>query len=194
MFRNIRRLFSGTFSWGALLLEFVSIILAIYLGNLATDWHEKSNKQKETREALAYICEEIQSNKNRLSYTRNYYRRVVFLIDSLAQLDQFEKLFELEEFYNINPPLVETFAFEIAKADGNLSQIKFEQSASINLLYNHIHSLERFVEMAQQSIVKHELNTKDDWETIFYLLKEPVELFFRDLKNFEKWNLCVDGN
>ena len=87
MFRNLARKIFGGFSVRILLLEFFSIAIAIFLGNLATDWNQKRIKRIEAREALKLMCEELDQNYQDLLPYKKYYHRMLFLLDSLEAID-----------------------------------------------------------------------------------------------------------
>lgn len=192
MFRNLSRLLFGQFSWSVLMLEFLSIILAIFIGNLVTNWHEKSAKEQEAVEAVSFICEELEVNYSRMDRTQKYYDRVLFLMDSLEMISQLNQLREHPDYQGINPPLLQSYAYEMAQANGALAFIDFEQYAAVSVVYAHIESYNLILSEIQGILLRREIQEYNDWINIFYFLKQPTDLFLRDFPDLEPLGLCVE--
>lgn len=187
--RLFRKLFSE-FSFGMLFLEFISIILAIFLGYLATNWNENRIEKKEAREALALMCDELTQNYNNLQYYQSYYHRMLFLVDSLDAIGQFDTLFEMEEYHSINPPIVYTFAYEMAKTSSKLANINHEKAITIFMNYESLMGLQRSIEQAQSRILANQLEDVRDWKLVLNFLREPIDLFFRDYPLLHEKEVC----
>lgn len=126
-------------------MEFVSILLAIYLGNLASDWSKESSERDAASKSLNLICKELNKNHEELQYYRKYYNRMLFLLDSVESIGEFEKFNELKEYQSINPPGIYTFAYDIAESSGRLGNVAHEKAVAIAWIYMSLKGLNRII-------------------------------------------------
>ena len=190
--RFTKKLFSE-FSLGIFFLEFISIILAIFLGYLATNWNENRIEEKEAREALELMCDELTQNYNTLQDYQKYYHRMLFLVDSLDALGQFDTLFKMEEYHSINPPFVYTFAYKVAESSGKLGNIDHKKATLIYRNYLSLRGLEESIEMVQVQLLTGKLEGVDDWRMAFNFFREPIDLFFRDFPLLQQEGICTSS-
>ena len=190
MFRKLTRRLFGEFSLGILVVEFISIIIAIFLGNLATDWNQNRAQKREAREARISMCEELDQNYRNLKPYQVYYHRMLFLLDSLEAIDRFEALFEMEEFHNINPPLTFTFAYDMAKGTGKLANIDHRQAITFYTVYAHLQGLKETIELTQSQLFSGGIEEAHQWRTTFNFYRESVDLFFRDYPLLQQAAVC----
>ena len=189
--KRSRKLFHGI-SFGILLLEFVSILLAIFLGNLASDWSKEASERDAASKSLSLICMELNKNYDELQYYRKYYNRMLFLLDSLESLDEFEKFYEMEEYQSINPPAIYTFAYDIAESSGRLGNIDHEKSVAIARIYLSLKGLNKIIEEIQVMVLKRELNDSQAWRSSLNFLKQPIDLFYRDYPMLQSYQVCPE--
>lgn len=190
MFRNfIQKLFKE-FSVSILLVEFFLIVVAIFFGNLATDWNAERVKQAETAEALQLMCDELQQNYHNLLPYREYYQRSLYLLDSLDSIGEFEQLFEHREFQGINPPIVYTFAYEMAKNSSKLANIEHEKAKVVFRNYLHLEELLRTIEQTQQQLLVSDIEGPDNWNMVLNFYRESIELFYRSYAQLQKGGIC----
>ena len=188
-----RKLFEG-FSIGVLLLEFVSIIIAIFLGNIASNWHYQSQQNREAQQALSQICEELSQNYENLLYYRNYYVRMLTIMDSLETIGQPDSLLTSKEFKNINPPWVRTFAFDMAKGSSKLANIEHEKAALIDLQYIHLRGIENTTTQMQSQLLNGDSIDLKSWRTAFNFYRQSTNLFYRDYELLENAQVCGTQN
>lgn len=193
MFRNLSRKLFGGFSFKVLFFEFVIIVMAIFLGNLAADWSEHKNKKREAQESLELMCEELAQNYHNLKYYQQYYHRMIFLMDSLEAVGQFETLFDLPEFKSINPPLIYTFAYEMAKSSSKLANIDHQKAMTIYRAYTALQGLSETIEQSQFRLLSGEIETAQNWRMTFNFYREPIELFYRNYPLLQKRGVCQDN-
>ncbi|MDW3647101.1 MAG: hypothetical protein R8P61_08565 [Bacteroidia bacterium] len=191
--RRSRKLFKGI-SIGILLVEFVSILLAIYLGNLASDWSKESSERDAASKSLNLICKELNKNHEELQYYRKYYNRMLFLLDSIESIGEFEKFHELKEYQSINPPGIYTFAYDIAESSGRLGNVAHEKAVAIARIYMSLKGLNRIIEEIQVIVLKGELNSPRAWRSSLNFLKQPIDLFYRDYPMLESYKVCTGSS
>jgi len=186
-----KKLFKGI-SVGVLLLEFLSILVAIFLGNLAADWNKESNERKEAQKSLALICKELDKNHEELEYYLKYYHRMIVLLDSVEAINEFEQFFELDEFQHINPPAIYTFAYDIGQSSGRLANIEHEQAVVIARVYLSLQGLQKIIEESQLRVLKGELEGPEAWRQTLNFFRQPIELFYRDYPMLNSYKVCPD--
>ncbi|MEL6256156.1 MAG: hypothetical protein AAFR87_29395 [Bacteroidota bacterium] len=190
--KRSRKLFNGI-SFGILLLEFVSILLAIYLGNLASDWSKEASERDAATKSLTLICKELNTNYDELQYYRKYYNRMIFLLDSVESIGEFEKFEYLEEYQSINPPGIYTFAYDIAESSGRLGNIDHEKAVVIARIYMSLKGLNRIIEEIQVIVLKGELNSPQAWRSSLNFLKQPIDIFYRDFPMLGSYKICPES-
>ncbi len=190
MLRNVLHRLFKNFSLRIFLAEFILIVVAIFLGNLATDWNNKRLTEQETQEALELMCEELEQNYHNLTYYRKYYPRSLDLLDSLTKIGKFDEMFSSEGFHGINPPAVYTFAYEMAKSSSKFANIGHADAKVLYMNYVYLDDLRWTTEQAQQRLVSGEMERPDDWQVIFNFYREPIELFYKNFAVLQERCIC----
>jgi len=194
MFRNLRRKLFGNFSIGVLFVEFISIVIAIFLGNMASNWNNNRIQAKEAEEALQQMCVELAQNHSNLRYYYNYYSRMLTLMDSLAAIDQIDKLTTMKEYQSLNPPIIYTFAYEMAKSSNKLADIKHEKAIYLFHTYSALEGLKETNTNSTALLLNNQIETAIDWSTSFNIYKEYLEYFYKKYEQLEEKEICSSNN
>lgn len=125
-----------TTGWTGLLIQMIMIAFGVYLGMLANDWSTKRKEQREVKNGLQSIANEITFNKNFLEGRLEYYKQVVTVLDSLVGVRGAEAPIEgIPGFRGINPILLRNSAFELAQSTQVLANMDYQLAESLSLLY-----------------------------------------------------------
>ncbi len=157
---------------------------------MATDWNAQRIKEDETAEALQLMCDELRQNYHNLQPYQEYYQRALYLLDSLEAIGEFEQLFEHREFQGINPPIVYTFAYEMAKNSSKLANIEHEKAKVVFRNYLHLEELLRTIEQTQQQLLVSDIEGPDSWNMVLNFYRESIELFYRSYAQLQKDDIC----
>lgn len=122
--------------WTGLLIQMIMIAFGVYLGMLANDWSTKRKEQREVKNGLQSIANEIAFNKNFLEGRVEYYKQVVTVLDSLIEVRSAEAPIEdIPGFRGINPILLRHSSFQLAQSTQVLSNMDYQLADKIALVY-----------------------------------------------------------
>ncbi|MBD3367137.1 MAG: hypothetical protein GF405_03040 [Candidatus Eisenbacteria bacterium] len=163
---------------GILALEIVSIMLAVALGFLVTEWREGLADSRRSRAALNAIKAEISMNREHLGDRVPYYAHLVSELNELAAIDG-EAQFtggELDGWRGLNPPFLHQAAYEAASATGALSHMDFDVVSRVAEAYLAQEMVDSTFDWALQSALTGQLETRSDAQRAFYLMLEASQL------------------
>lgn len=122
-------------SKGFLVIEFVSITFAVFLGFLLTEWRTSKANAELADGALHAIATEVAFNERQFSNRVAYYKRVVAEFDSLDAIGEPIRVENLREWRGAAPPLLRNASYEAALNTGALSHIPFETANALATAY-----------------------------------------------------------
>ncbi|MGB0649637.1 MAG: hypothetical protein ACPGQT_01870 [Rhodothermales bacterium] len=120
---------------GFLIIEFISITFAAFLGFLLTEWRTSQAQAQQAEGALKAIATEVSFNERQFSTRTSYYKRVVAEFDSLQAAGTRVRIEDLREWRGAAPPLMRDASYKAALSTGALSHIPFETANALATAY-----------------------------------------------------------
>ncbi len=152
-----------------LIIEMISVIVAVSLGFLVTEWRE--GRQNTHRSALAVdnIITEIQKNRSQLDVRIPYYKVMVATLDSIATIHEDEPfdVAVVPGWRGLFTPILRRASYEVAFSTGTFSYIEFWKADSIAQVYLLQEMVMDANRWAQQSVLSGEVDTWADVQRIF---------------------------
>lgn len=124
-----------SFSPGFLVIEFLSITFAVFLGFMLTEWRTSRANTDLADGALKAIASEVAFNENQYATRTAYYRRVLAEFDSLKAAGQVIQIDSLKEWQGAAPPLLRNASYEAALNTGALAHVSFETANALATAY-----------------------------------------------------------
>ena len=127
----------STFSWGVLIIEMVSITLAVVLGFMLTEWRESRDNDHLANGALDAIASEVRFNLEQIDVRTDYYRSIVRQVDSLRAARPGTTILprDLQGWQGAAPPLLRRASYEASIATGAFTYIPFDTTNDIATVY-----------------------------------------------------------
>ena len=161
-------------SAGQLLVEVLSITVAVVLGFAATEWGERQRDLAAGQEALAAVERELRANHAAVSRSAPYYRTM-----TAALVDEVESngdgpldASRIEEWRGLSPPLVRSASFQLALNTGALEHIEFAVADMLSGTYEVQSNLTLAIDQALAAMVAGDLARFSDWLRVTALLSE----------------------
>ena len=101
-------------SFITIIIEVISIILAVIIGFIVNEWREDYNNKRKAESALSRITMEIGQNQLQLQSKQPYYQKMDTVFDSLVLINA-EFVFDTEAipgWEGLKPPTLSTSSFE----------------------------------------------------------------------------------
>ncbi len=170
LFKRLRN--SSPQSFG---LELLSIVIAIVLGFIVTEWRESRQEAKKAKLALHRIAQEVELNRDAISNMLPYYETMLHRIDSLGH-DSLEISTDLQGWQGINPIALQSSAYQLAMQTGLLSNIDFEMATAISLYYVICEEYGNTSSFARQSLLLGQLETGHQYYTVLELFRQHCQV------------------
>ena len=164
-------------SLNTLLVEVLSIIIAVILGFVVNEWRENMNNKVKAQAALSKIAIEIEQNKKQLTEKQEYYRQMVNVLDSLnsAKEKNIEgKISSLPNWKGFNPPLLSSSSFKTASTLGVFSYIDFDTADQIAKVYLLQDVLQQLGTTTINSLITGQIKNSDTVKLIFVIHLELI--------------------
>lgn len=121
-----------------LLLEVLLISLGVFLGLLASNWHEAREHRANARAALRNFLDEIQLNRGAIERNRSYHetlaRQLTEFLSSSEPMTE-SRFHEVVDFKGLRPVIFEHTAWDLALATQSLSYLQPRLAFDISKIY-----------------------------------------------------------
>ncbi len=157
-----------------LIIEFISIIMAVILGFVVNEYRENHNRKLEADLALKRISKEIEQNDSLLVKGEKYFSRMVFVFDSLITNNPNAPYDEksIPGWQGIGAPGLSSSAYKTAVSTGIFSFVDFETADIISRLYLIQDKIDQFNTEALNSTVKLEILNNQSLKILFNIYRE----------------------
>lgn len=164
-----RRLVRGIkkFTFSSFLLELISIVIAIVLGFIVTEWRADQLEKKKAKEAVVLISKEVDQNKATILAALAYYTTILEQIDSIG-VEKIQAPGELADWRGMNPIALQATSYKMALQGGLLSAIDFEDATAISQYYTAVEDLHSTNAYGRQSLLMGKLESTQE----NYMLQE----------------------
>ena len=187
MFRLIRKGMKGL-SFSVLFIEFISIVMAIFLGFIAANWQEGRQNRKKAKDAMQMILAESKRNQAEVADKLPYYKRVLVEMDSLYQVDGIVdfSLNQLPSWNGMNPPFLQDAAFQLALSRGTLSHFDLETAEAISQLYEIQEAFEQTVDFTTMNILAGNIDSPSGWYEALNFFQQHCQVYSWFYEKMEK--------
>ena len=161
-----------------LIIEMVSIIIAVALGFFVTEWREDIRNARRAEDALTSITAEIIMNRAQLAERVPYYELISAALDSLV-VDHAAEPFSgpsIEGWHGLNPPFLYGAAYEVASATGALSYMDLRTANLVATVYLAQEMVEDTSDWTLQAVVTGQLETYADAQRVFAFMQETSRI------------------
>lgn len=165
-------------------LELLSIVIAIVLGFIVTEWRESRQETKRSKAALVRIAQEVDLNKDAIENMLPYYEHMLQQIDSLGR-DSLNVASDLKGWEGINPIAFQSSAYQLAIQTGLLSNIDFDMATAISLYYAACDDYGSTSGYARQSLLLGQLESGDQYYTVLELFRQHCQVLLYLTKHLE---------
>lgn len=155
-------------NFGPLLIEVVLILLAVLLGLVANEWRMARAEEAQAKNALRYIKNELQSNKEQVDKLIPYHSSLRDSLRALGSLHLGRKTnISLTDIRKAMPqgfssPLLEKTGWELANQTGSINHVDFQIAATLSKLYNLQDFCQgKFEKVADNLYIASNINLKD---------------------------------
>ncbi len=164
-------------SFVTIIVEVVSIILAVIIGFIVNEWREDRSNNVNAESALNRITTEIKQNLLQLQSKQIYYQKMDSVFESLV-LANAEFVFDIEAipgWRGLNPPTLSTSAFETATTIGIFSLIDFETADHITKIYLLQNALQQLNTNTLNSLISGNMYDYKSFAMYFTLHVEMID-------------------
>jgi hypothetical protein len=171
---------------GSIILEAISIILAVLLGFIVNQWRENHNEKKRAEAAFQRILQEIGQNRAHLEEKQNYYLKMTGLLDSLMALPKpFHTPDMSTGWRGINPPVLSESAFQTASSTGVISSFDFHLAERISKIYSIQDDLQKLTTASLNSTITGDLNNYQSLSVTLIIYLELIRSWMGAAGSFE---------
>ena len=173
-----------SFSPAVLLVEFISITFAVFLGFLLTEWRTDRSNAAMAEGALQAIASETAFNQQQVEGRVAYFRAINAQFDSLRATGQAVSLDKVTGWTGAAPPLLRRSAYDAAMATGALGHAEFKVTNDIATMYAMQGYMETFIEATMVQLMDREAVTAESIEYIFQVfidISPEVVRFYREV-------------
>ncbi|NRB50839.1 MAG: hypothetical protein HRU41_24430 [Saprospiraceae bacterium] len=156
-------------------LELLSIVIAIVLGFIVTEWRESLQEAKKAKLALYRIAQEVELNRDAAAHMLPYYEKMLHRMDSLGR-DSFNVNSDIKGWEGINPIAFQSSAYQLAIQTGLLSNIDFEMATNISLFYVACDDYGITSSYARQSLLIGQLEQGYQYYTLLELFRQHCQV------------------
>ena len=178
-------------SFNTVLVEVVSIIIAVVMGFIVNEWRENLNHKSNAKEALRRIAIEIEQNRLQANKKQKYYKSMISAIDSViaehGTADFNIKL--IKGFKGINPPLLTSSAYKTASTIGVFNHIDFDTADNISKVYLLQDKLQEFASIPINSMISGELFNYQSFKLVYIIFNEYISGLVVSYENILAKNL-----
>jgi len=182
------------FSIGNLLIQIISVVLAVVLGFIVNQWRENQATEKKVKLAMKRISTEMMLNADQVNLRLPYYTKMYSTLDSLIIRNGDKELnnSDIKGWLGLNPPILASSAYDVASTTGLFANMKFEQAENFERIYHIQKVFEQSVNYAIESYIDGKLDKSSTWSKIFHtqyeigndLVKQYDTVFTTTLKPF----------
>ena len=117
-------------NWGKLGLEFLSIIVGIFLALLANDYYQKLQNRKLGKQAMGHIRQEIMANKSEIETKLPHVKAIQNLVQQYTDLEGRSLMIIIGEMnqqmgHGFEMPVLQRGEWESAKSSGIVKHIPY---------------------------------------------------------------------
>ena len=156
-------------------LELLSIVIAIVLGFVVTEWRESLQEAKKAELALYRIAQEVERNRHAAAHMLPYYEKMLHRMDSLGR-DSFNVNSDVKGWEGINPIAFQGSAYQLAIQTGLLSTIDFEMATGLSLFYAACDDYGTTSSYARQGLLLGQLAQGHQYYTLLELFRQHCEV------------------
>ncbi len=156
-------------------LELLSIVIAIVLGFIVTEWRESRQEAKKSKAALLRIAQEVALNSDAIENMMPYYVQMLHQMDTLGR-DALNVASDLKGWEGINPIAFQSSAYQLAMQTGLLSNIDFDMATAISLYYAACDDYGSTSGYARQSLLLGQLESGDQYYTVLELFRQHCQV------------------
>lgn len=157
-----------------LLIEMISIVVAIILGFGVTSWGDGRRDRKRAEVALERIHQELEANRQGLAHAAPYYSEISERLDSLVRADGDGGLetTPIPGWRGLSPPAIRSASFSVATSTGALEHVDFEVADQIAIAYEALDDFSTSLDQALANAMAGGFTQKSDWLVALSLLAE----------------------
>lgn len=156
-------------------LELLSIVIAIVLGFIVTEWRESRQEAKKAKLALHRIAKEVERNRDAVDRILPYYEKMLNQMDGI-QTDTLNVVSDLEDWQGFNPIALQSSAYQLAMQTGLLSNVDFEMATAISLYYTACDDYMTTSSYARQSLLLGQLESGHQYYTVLELFRQHCQV------------------
>lgn len=156
-------------------LELLSIVIAIVLGFIVTEWRESRQEAKKAKLALQRIAQEVELNRDAAASMLPYYEDMLNQMDSLGR-DSLNVASDLNGWEGINPIAFQSSAYQLAMQTGLLANIDFDMATAISLYYAACNDYGSTSGYARQSLLLGQLESGHQYYTVLELFRQHCQV------------------
>ena len=165
----------GSFSFGVLAIEMVSISIAVVLGFAVNEWRASIADDVLAENALTAIASEVQFNHLQLTKRIEYFQHIVSQVDSLERVhpDRVVTEDELEGWTGAALPLVRHASYDVLISTGAITIIPFETANQISTMY----AVQGFVEHVVLTVMRNFMTPPEQsLESAIFMLRRLIDI------------------
>ena len=171
--RLVRRIKKFTFS--SFILELISIVIAIVLGFIVTEWRAAQLEKKKAKDAVYLISKEVDQNKATILAALSYYTSILEQMDTIGT-ENIEAPSDLADWQGMNPIALQAASYKMALQAGLLSAIDFQDATAISQYYTAVEDLHRTNAYGRQSLLMGKLQSTQENYTLQELFRQHCEV------------------
>lgn len=171
--RLVRRIKKSTFS--SFILELISIVIAIVLGFIVTEWRAAQLEKNKAKDAVYLISKEVDQNKATILAALSYYTSILEQMDTIGT-QNIESPNDLADWQGMNPIALQAASYKMALQAGLLSAIDFQDATAISQYYRAVEDLDRTNAFGRQSLLMGKLQSTQENYTLQELFRQHCEV------------------
>ena len=171
-----------------MLVEMLSITLAVLLGFIVNEWREEQRARREAQIALDHVIQEIECNQMQLGERSEYYRSILTQIDTLG-VGHWEEPFSvgsIENWKGVFPPVIRLASYRAAMATGALPHLDFRISDQLAMAVISCETVQDVLTWSLRGVMTGDLETWGDAHRVFQMLWETSQIGNTTLGNVLK--------
>lgn len=174
MFRRlVRRIKKFTFS--SFILELISIVIAIVLGFIVTEWRAAQLEKNKAKDAVYLISKEVDQNKATILAALSYYTSILEQMDTIGT-QNIKSPSDLADWQGMNPIALQAASYKMALQAGLLFAIDFQDATAISQYYTAVEDLHRTNAYGRQSLLMGKLESTQENYTLQELFRQHCEV------------------
>ena len=160
------------------IVEVLSIGIAIFLGFAVTEWRQARDGQARADEALRSIAGEMEKNRAAVAIRLPYYRQIGDEIHAAIRAAEAEgrdpdiPVSDLESWRGLWPPIFRSSSYEVAQSTGALVRVPFETADALAFAYELQGTYQAMVNAVLQGLLSGEIGEAEDWLRAFRYFEE----------------------